>query len=134
MNKSDLIIKDITSTWNEHFGLDLDENKVSDFANKMKVLDRFGQSNLLTVVFSFTDLAILHINEAAATYFGGTPTDFKQSGAQSIISCFDEKQLKFAVHAATLTAPEVAKSSHEDILDSYSCYSNWIVNIPGFIK
>ncbi|HSK12442.1 MAG TPA: PAS and helix-turn-helix domain-containing protein [Phnomibacter sp.] len=91
-------------------------------------MNHLRQSNLLTVVFSFQDLSILHINQAAAAFFGGTVDEIKHAGAPYIISCFDEEQLKFATMAAEVNAREMNRYRPEQILNSYACYANWIIH------
>jgi DNA-binding CsgD family transcriptional regulator len=87
-----------------------------------------NQSNLLTVVFSYTDLSILHINEAAAGYFGRSAEEIKSLGASAIVECFEDEQLKFAAKAAEINSMELSKGPKNDVLNSFICYANWIIN------
>lgn len=134
MTDPNKVVTQIISLWDKHFQSSPNHNGIKDFLRQSGLFDQIKQSNLLTVVFSFADLSILHINQAAAEFFGGTIEEISQSGAAYIISCFDEEQLKFATYAANISAGEIVQSKGEGVLDSYTCYANWIINSKNGIK
>ncbi|MCU0404422.1 MAG: helix-turn-helix transcriptional regulator [Chitinophagaceae bacterium] len=118
----------IVELWQNHFLNNPHNHEEGSSPLQTDILSKMPQSNLLTVVFSFTDLSILHINDAAAAFFGATTEEIKQEGASSIIACFDEEQLKFAMHAAEISARDVALGKVKNVLETYTCYVNWIIN------
>lgn len=118
----------IVTLWKEHFRNPSNHEGLLTFNTQSGLFDQIKQGNLLTVVFSFADLSILHINEAAANYFGGTVDEIIKAGAPFIISCFDKEQLKFATFAAEVSAKNSGKLPKNALVNSYVCYGNWIIN------
>lgn len=121
------VVNQVVTLWNEHFQSSVHHEGIQNFVAQSGLFDQMKQSNLLTVVFSFADLSILHINKAAADYFGGTVEEITQSGAAYIISCFDHEQLNFATYAAGVSVKETLKKPVSELVDSYTCYGNWII-------
>jgi DNA-binding CsgD family transcriptional regulator len=128
MRNPESVVEQIVALWKDHFQGDLNPQINQKIADQMGVFDHLRQSNLQTVVFSFEDLSILYINEAAADFFESDIEQIKKEGAPYIISCFDPAQLKFATWAAEKSAKDMAESSPSDIINSYTCFSNWIIN------
>jgi len=127
MRSPESVVNHIVEVWNKNFKGDTNPENHRNMVNQLEILNRLQQSNLQIVVFSFTDLSILYINQAASDFFETSIKDMENEGAAFIISCFDKEQLLFATEAAQQSAGEVAKSSPEDVLNSYTCYANWII-------
>jgi DNA-binding CsgD family transcriptional regulator len=128
MRNPDSVVDYIVKIWNEHFKGETNTEIQQKTIEQLGVFDQLKQSNLQTVVFSFDDLSILYINEAAGDFFDAKPEEIKQGGAAYIISCFDPVQLEFATRAAEQNALDMAQFPHEEVLNSYTCYANWIIN------
>lgn len=122
------IVRDVVALWKEHFQNASNHTGISDFMQQSGLLNRIKQSNLLTVVFSFADLGILHISDSAAGYFGGTVNEITDTGATYIVSCFDEEQLKFATAHAFNNVERTKTLNPETLSNAFSCYVNWKIN------
>ncbi len=127
MDSNLTVITNVVQAWQEFFSLGNSMEGMNDIVDQTQLFNQIQSSNLKIVVFSFSDLSILHVNQGAADIFGASINEIRESGASLIISCFDKKQLEFANKTAILSAPETAKASREDILDSLACYCNWII-------
>lgn len=128
MKSPETVVDHIVKIWNENFKGESEPEKYREMTDQLVIFDRLHQSNLQTVVFSFTDLSILYINQAATDFFETSAEEMAQAGAAYIISCFDKEQLQFATYSAELSARDLARSPPEDVLNSYTCYANWIIN------
>ncbi len=128
MDSNNHVISNVVQAWQEYFSLGNSMDGLDDIVVQTQLFNQIQSSNLKIVVFSFTDLAILHVNQGAADIFGASIDEIRETGASLILSCFDKKQLEFANKTAILSAPIMAKASREDILDSLTCYCNWIIH------
>jgi len=128
MRNPNSVVDYIVGIWNENFKGETNTEVLQKTIEQVGIFDQLRQSNIQTVVFSFEDLSILYINQAAGDFFDAKPEEIKQGGAAYIISCFDPVQLEFATWSAEQNAMDMAKFPHEDVLNSYTCFANWIIN------
>lgn len=128
MDLNSQVVSNVVQAWQEFFSLGNSVEGLGDVVIQTQLFNQIQSSNLNIVVFSFTNLEILHVNQGAADIFGASVEEIRENGAALILSCFDKKQLEFANKTAVLTAPVMAKASRQDILDSVTCYCNWIIN------
>jgi len=96
MRNPNSVVDYIVGIWNENFKGETNTEVLQKTIEQVGIFDQLKQSNLQTVVFSFEDLSILYINQAAGDFFDAKPEEIKQGGAAYIISCFDPVQLEFA--------------------------------------
>lgn len=128
MQSNQNILNKVVEIWQNHFLNHPSSGGLNTTRLETDILNHIAQSNLMTVIFSFTDLSILHINDAAARYFGSSVDKIKSDGAISIVNCFNDEQLKFATYSAELSAMDMASGRVKDVLNSCTCYTNWIIN------
>jgi DNA-binding CsgD family transcriptional regulator len=128
------IVKNITALWSEHFQNCPDNGAFKTFIQQSGLLHQIKQGNIMTVVFSFADLSILHISESAAAYFGGTISEITRQGASYIVSCFEESQLKFAVQQANANVENTKVMDAETLTNSYACFVNWVIHAKDAVK
>lgn len=128
------IVNKIAALWSEHFQNSPQNEAFKNFMQQSGLLHQIRQGNIMTVVFSFADLSILHISDSAAAYFGGTISEITNQGASYIVSCFDETQLKFAVQQANSNIEQTKSMDPETLSNAYTCYVNWIINAKDGVK
>lgn len=128
MENPQTVIHKIVSIWQENFSNHPEHHNMEWLTANNSVLSQIPQSNLMTVIFSYADLSIFHINQAAADYFGYTVEEIRNEGASLIISCFDDEPMKFMIDAAQLSANEFAHGNFKNLLNSSFCFNNWVIN------
>ncbi len=134
MSNVENMIKNVVTTWQSYYSNNGSSIDMDAFIAKAELFNQIHSSNLRVVLFSFADLSILHINQSAAEFFGSTVDAVKLQGASLLMSCFNKEQLEFANNAAISSAAFTAKANGHDILNSYTCYANWIVNSLNGVK
>ena len=118
----------IISIWQEHFRSRSHHHDLDWLTLHNSVLSQIPQSNLMTAIFSYADLSIFHINQAAANLFGFTVEEVLHAGAPLLFSTFNDDQVKFGAFEAEQTALELRRAKNKNLLNSYTCYANWVIN------
>lgn len=113
------IRKRLTETWSTHCPVAPSVEEVQQFVHQSQILDHAEKTNLRTVIFSYHDFAIHHINVGTARYFGSNPEEIIEHGPNYIISCVNPKQAEAAVlntapmqHILYNSDPEIWKHYH----------------------
>ena len=122
------VVHNVVGLWQKYFASRHGDALAQPTIQQTELFNNIQSSNLRIVVFSFSDLSIIHVNQGAADIFGTTSEEIKLRGASFILSCFNKEQLQFANDTAIISAKQISKTLPEAILKSYSCYANWIVN------
>jgi DNA-binding CsgD family transcriptional regulator len=89
--------KRLVSIWSEFQSNQLSKEELDAFLAQSRVLDQTERSNIRTVIFSYHDFTIHHINPGTARYFGSTPEVIIGEGAPYIISCIHPLQVEAAI-------------------------------------
>jgi DNA-binding CsgD family transcriptional regulator len=89
--------KRLVSIWSEFQSQSLTKEELEAFLAQSRVLDQTERSNIRTVIFSYHDFSIHHINPGTARYFGSTPEEIIGEGAEYIMSCVHPLQVEAAI-------------------------------------
>jgi DNA-binding CsgD family transcriptional regulator len=87
----------LVEIWAEYHPNAPDEEQVRQFVSQSMVLDHAEHTNLRTVIFSYHDFSICHINVGTARYFGSTPEAITATGPGYIMSCVSNPQMEAAI-------------------------------------
>jgi DNA-binding CsgD family transcriptional regulator len=89
--------KRLVSIWSEFQPKSLTKEDLEAYLAQSRVLDQTERSNIRTVIFSYHDFSIHHINPGTARYFGSTPEEIICEGSQYIMSCIHPAQMETAI-------------------------------------
>lgn len=114
----------LVEIWGKYHPNAPDEDQVRQFVAQSMVLDHAEHTNLRTVIFSYHDFSICHINTGTARYFGSTPEAIIAYGSAYIMQCISNPQMEAAINNTRFMQDLLAKQDSSVWKKYHSSYVN----------
>jgi DNA-binding CsgD family transcriptional regulator len=117
-------LQDVVATWSVMHPTRPTMQQVAEFVEQSKILDMAEKTNLRTVIFSYHDFSIYHINVGTAKYFGTTPEEVLSEGPAYLVGCIHPHQIFAATENTKFITAELQQAGMPIMKEYHSSYVN----------